>query len=284
VSSKRILLKIFLYGVAVYAVFGFTVLLFQKQLTYHPRPLAAGRQTALSSYNWLREVRFESSDGTKLHGVWAAPPEDGVVVILSHGNSGNLSGRIPLVEKLRDLGLGVFLYDYRGFGASEGEPDEQGLYRDSEAAWEWVRSKGGIEPEKVVSYGRSLGAAVALHLALTRDVAGVVLEAPFTSIRDMAGEVIPFFPAGPFLRESYDNLEAVRALTHPVLIIVGEEDTVVPPWMGKTLFEAASEPKRLLLIPGGGHTDAPWVAAEAYTRTVSEFVQSLGAGGLLYEK
>ncbi|MDA2932884.1 alpha/beta hydrolase [Acidobacteria bacterium AH-259-D05] len=272
---KRILNRIVIYAVVIYLGFCLIALVFQKNITYHPEPSAPEEQVFLDSYPWLERVRFSSSDGIELHAVWVPPPEGRPVLIFSHGNAGNLLGRMALVQKFRDQELGIFLYDYRGYGQSQGSPSEEGLYLDSEAAWEWVSARGGIDPERIVSYGRSLGAAVALHLALSREVAGVILEVPFTSIRDMAKEVLPFFPAGPFLRESYDNLLGVRSLSRPLLIIGGDNDRVVPPWMGEALFEAASEPKQRLIIRGAGHDDIPWVGGEPYAQRINEFVDSL---------
>ena len=266
--------KILLGGVLIYLGLGVLALLSQKSLTYHPRPARPEDGASLESFPWLNPVQFYASDGIELHAVWVPPDEGKAVLLFSHGNAGNLFGRIPLVEKLHRQGLGVFLYDYRGYGKSRGSPGEEGLYRDSEAAWEWVTAEGGIQSERLVSYGRSLGAAVALHLALSRPVGGVILEVPFTSMRDMARQVLPFFPAGPFLRESYDNLQGVDSLSRPLLILVAERDQVVAPWMGKALFEAAHEPKRLLTVPAAGHDDIPWTEKH-YEETINEFLATL---------
>ncbi|MEE8349243.1 MAG: alpha/beta fold hydrolase, partial [Acidobacteriota bacterium] len=263
-----------LYGLFIYLGLGGLALLFQKALTYHPQTAQPADEAILDSTPWLRQVRFTTSDGIQLHGVWVPPDEGKAVLLLSHGNAGNLFGRIPLVERLRRQGLGVFLYDYRGYGRSPGSPGEEGLYRDVEAAWEWVTSEGEIPSERLVSYGRSLGAAVALHLAVSRPVGGVILEVPFTSIRDMARQVLPFFPSGAFLRESYDNLQLIESLSRPLLIMVAEGDQVVAPWMGKTLFAAAHEPKRLLVVPGAGHDDIPWTET-LYPETLNEFLSTL---------
>lgn len=272
---KRILVRIALYPLVIYLGFGIVALLFQKKIIYHPYPAGPHEQSVLASYTWLEEVRLKASDQVELHAVWVPPSEDRPVLIFSHGNAGNLFGRLPLVQKFRDQGLGVFLYDYRGYGQSQGSPGEEGLYLDSEAAWEWVTGKKGIAPNRIISYGRSLGAAVALRLALSRDVAGVILEVPFTSAKDMAKEVLPFFPSGPFITESFDNLQGVRSLSRPLLVIGGDQDRVVPPWMAKAVFEAASSPKQLLIIPGAGHDDAPWIGGQVYLERIDGFADTL---------
>ena len=271
---KGILTKAVVWGVVGYLGFGLAALLFQKKLIYHPRPSRPSEEVLLDSYPWLQEVRFSSSDGNRLHGVWMPPPsEHAAVLIFSHGNAGNLFHRLALLDKFREAGLGVFLYDYRGYGLSEGSPGESGLYRDSEAAWDWVTQKE-ISPSRLISYGRSLGAAVALQLALSREVGAVVLDVPFTSIEDMAGHILPFFPSGPFLIESYDNLGKVGSLDHPLLVVIAENDQVVPPWMGKVLFEAAPQPKRLLIVSDAGHSDTSWVGDE-YVRYIKELAASM---------
>ena len=270
----QLLVKILLLGLLIYLGLGGLALLSQKSLTYHPQPAAPEDEAFLESLPWLRTLHFPASDGTELHGVWVPPDEGQAVLLFNHGNAGNLFGRIRLVEKLHKQGLGVFLYDYRGYGRSQGSPGEEGLYRDSEAAWEWVTAEGGIQSERIISYGRSLGAAVALHLALSRPVGGVILEVPFTSIRDMARKVLPFFPSGPFLRESYDNLREIRSLSQPLLILVAEDDRVVAFGMGKALFEAANKPKRLLTVPEAGHDDIPWTE-KFYEETINEFLATL---------
>ena len=266
--------KILLCGLLIYLGLGGFALLSQNSLTYQPRLARPQDEAFLESYPWLRRVQFSASDGTQLQAVWASPTEGKAVLLFSHGNAGNLLGRIPLVEKLHSQGLGVFLYDYRGFGRSQGSPGEEGLYQDAEAAWKWISEEAEVDPERIVSYGRSLGAAVALHLALSRPVAGVILEVPFTSIRDMARKVLPFFPIGPFLRESYDNLKGIASLSRPVLIMVAERDQVVAPWMGKALFDAAHQPKRLLTVAEAGHDDIPWTGT-LFQETINEFLNTL---------
>jgi len=270
----QLVIKILLYGLLIYLGLGGVALVFQKSLTYHPQPARPDDEVFFESYSWLHKVQFHAADGIELQAVWTPPGEGQPVLLFSHGNAGNLWDRIPLVERLHQQGLGVFLYDYRGFGNSQGSPGEEGLFQDSEAAWEWVTAKGGIQPERIISYGRSLGAAVALHLALTQPVGGVILEVPFTSVRDMARLVLPFFPAGPFLRESYDNLLGVHSLSRPLLIMVAEHARVVAPWMGEALFEAANEPKRLLKVPGAGHDDIPWTG-RLYEEAIHDFLASL---------
>jgi len=272
----QLISKILLCGLLIYLGLGGLALLSQKSLTYHPRPARPQDEDFLESYPWLHNVQLSASDGTQLHAVWVPPVEGQSVLLFSHGNAGNLLSRIPLVEKLHSQGLGVFLYDYRGFGRSQGSPGEEGLYRDAEAAWGWISQETEVPPERIVSYGRSLGAAVALHLALSRPVAGVILEAPFTSIRDMARKVLPLFPIGPLLRESYDSLEGIASLSRPVLIMVAEHDQVVAPWMGKALFEAAHQPKRLLTVEGAGHDDIPWTG-KLYQEALNEFLATLPA-------
>ena len=197
-------------------------------------------------------------------------------VLLAHGNAGNLSHRLDRTIFLQArLGADVLLFDYRGYGKSEGRPDEEGTYRDARAAYRWLTVSRGVSPERLVLFGESLGSAVVLDLALTHPGRALVLEAPFTSVPDMAAVVLPFFPRA-FVRTRYDNLAKVGRLRMPLLVLHGDRDEVVPFAQGRRLYEAAPEPKRFFPIPGSGHNDTYIVGGDAYWRAVEEFVEGAG--------
>jgi fermentation-respiration switch protein FrsA (DUF1100 family) len=216
---------------------------------------------------------FTTEDGKKLHS-WFFPGEKGQPVILHfHGNAGNISHRLDLVQPFVRKGLSVFLFDYRGFGRSEGRPSEQGLYRDGMAAFDSLVQKRGIPPDNIVLHGHSIGAAVAVEVALEKKVRALVLESAFTSTRDMAKTMPLFLLLYPFLPANYNNLEKVSHLLVPKLIIHGEEDEVVPFSMGQKLFEAAADPKFFYPVEKAGHNDVFLIGGERYFDVFAEFAR-----------
>jgi uncharacterized protein len=220
------------------------------------------------------EVSFLAEDGTALHG-WFVPGEEGAPAILFfHGNAGNISHRIHNLRLFRErLGVSVFIFDYRGYGRSEGKPSEEGTYADARGALAWLQEKGW-EPERIIYFGRSLGAGVATQLALEAPPAGLVLETPFPSIAAMGRKHYPLLYAvlGRSVRSRYDTLEKIGEISAPLLVIQGSADSIVPPEMARQIFEAAGEPKRFHLIPGAGHNDTLDHGVEDYWGVWQDFV------------
>ena len=249
------------------------LLLFEKKLIYFPSRVHDATPAALGLLH--EEAEFEADDGVRLHG-WFLPVKDSrLTVLLCHGNGGNLSHRLDRVLLLQSrLAADTLVFDYRGYGRSEGSPDEAGTYRDARAAYRWLRERGKA-PSRIVLMGESLGSAVALQLALEVDARALVLEAPFTSIPDMARAAYPFLPLWPFVRTRYDSLGKIARLRMPLLVLHGEEDEVVPFAQGRRLFEAAPEPKRFFAIPGARHNDTYFVGGEDYWRAVRDFLESV---------
>ncbi len=201
------------------------------------------------------DVVLTTEDGVKLHGWLFARDRRMPVLLFCHGNAGNISHRLDLIRLLLKNNLQVFIFDYRGYGKSSGSPSEQGLYVDGIAAYDYLVRKGGFDSSNVVPFGRSLGAAVALEIALNRRVRAVILEGAFTSTRDMA-KTIPLFAAlSPLLPSHYNNLEKIGSATVPKLFIHGEKDEVAPLYMGRRLFEEAKAPKDFVLIRHARHND-----------------------------
>jgi alpha-beta hydrolase superfamily lysophospholipase len=203
------------------------------------------------------DVAFHSADGTRLHGWWIPPadPKDWVF-LWSHGNGGNMTHRAYGADKLRDRGWGVFMFDYRGYGKSEKrDPSEAAFYADADAAWDVLVKEKGVAPEQIILFGESLGAAVAVEMAMRHPEApGLVLQTPFASVPAMAQAILGF-PVGPMLKNRYDNLSKIAKINRPLHIVHGDCDDVVPFNQGRQLFDAAKEPKEFLCIPGGRHND-----------------------------
>ena len=202
------------------------------------------------------DVQVRTHDGVRLHGWWVPGRGESPTLLWFHGNAGNLGDRVGLLELLHDeLGLGIFMVDYRGYGRSEGKPSEDGLYADARAALEAVMEHSDEGSDEVVVFGQSLGAAVAVELASARPLGGVVLEAAFTSIPDMARHHYSFLPVGPLLRTSFDSEARIAEIDAPLLMIHGENDDIVPIEMGRKVFEAAESPKEFRAVPSAGHND-----------------------------
>ena len=220
------------------------------------------------------DVHPEASDGVRLHGWWVPAPAPGLAVLLLHGNAGNISHRLDKLALLHGLGASVLLLDYRGYGASEGAPDEAGLYRDAEAAWAWLRARGQ-PPERIVLFGESLGGTVATDLAAHHRVGGLVLDSTPSSIIGVAKHHYPLVPVGLFLAARYDALARIGRVHAPVLVLHSPDDEIVPFAMAEALYAAAPEPKRLVRL-AGGHNDAFLVSAATYAGALRDFLDTVG--------
>jgi uncharacterized protein len=221
-------------------------------------------------------VYFHAQDGEKLHGWFFPGPKGAPVLLFCHGNAGNISHRLENIELLLESGLGVFIFDYRGYGNSTGKPSENGVYMDGLGAFDWLTTDGGVSPDDVVAFGRSLGAAVALETALERRMRAVVIESPFISTREMAKTMFPFMLLTPILPENFNNRRKIQAIKIPILVIHGDRDRIVPFSMGERLYRLAPEPKRFHRIPGAGHNDTYLVGGKAYFDMLAAFAESPG--------
>jgi fermentation-respiration switch protein FrsA (DUF1100 family) len=250
--------------------------LFEKQLIYHP---SRGHDASARDLGLVHEtVTLVAEDGVKLDALFLPAKDARVTILLAHGNAGNLSHRLDRTIFLQaHLAASVLLFDYRGYGRSEGAPDEEGTYRDARAAYRWLTEVRGISPDRLVLFGESLGSAVALDLAVGHPCRALVLESPFTSVPDMAQVVLPFLPRA-FVRTQYDNIGKIARLRVPLLVLHGDADEVVPFAQGRRLFEAAPEPKRFHAIRGASHNDTYIVGGDAYWRAVAEFLDNSLAG------
>ncbi|GIW41987.1 MAG: alpha/beta hydrolase [Candidatus Binatia bacterium] len=221
-----------------------------------------------------REVRFRAADGPMLHG-WFVPGRRLETLLWFHGNAGNISHRLENLALLHQhVGVSVFLFDYRGYGQSEGRPDEKGLYADARAALRTLEGLEGVDPARIVYFGRSLGTAVAIDLALERPPLGLVLESPFTSLRGMAATMVPR-PLAALFPEAFDNAGKIPRVSSPVLILHGDRDEIVPYAHARELFARAPEPKWLYTIRGAGHNDTYVVGGSSYFERLVDFLDEI---------
>lgn len=242
------------YVAIVVAAYGALLLILyfsQSRLLYYPSLpsrdiIATPDQIGLS----FETQAFTTDDGITLHG-WFLPVEKPRATLLFfHGNAGNISHRLDSLEIFHRLGLAVLIFDYRGFGQSEGRPTEQGNYRDAEAAWRLLTEQMKIPPGEILLFGRSLGAAMAAHLASRHPVRGLILESAFTSVPDMAADLYPLFPVRWLSRFQFDTRAYLGSVTCPVLIVHSASDEIIPFTHGQQLYQAARQPKQFLEISG----------------------------------
>jgi len=243
---------------------------FADRLVYFPsRTHDGGTPAALGLAH--EDVYLRASDGVRLHAwfVPAAAPRH--TVLFLHGNAGNISHRLDKLSVLNELGADLLLLDYRGYGRSEGSPDETGTYRDAEAAYQWLRARG-LPAERLVAYGESLGGPIAVDLAARQPLGGLVLESAPTSIAAVARYHYPWLPVELLLSVRYDALAKIGGVHAPLLILHSPDDEIVPFAMAEELYAAANPPKRLVRLRGG-HNDNFMVAAETYRATLNDFLQ-----------
>jgi fermentation-respiration switch protein FrsA (DUF1100 family) len=240
----------------------------ERSLIYVPSRELAGTPADFGLA--YREVWFRAEDQVRLHG-WLVPGRVPLTLLWCHGNAGNISHRLDNIRAFHDrLGIGVFIFDYRGYGRSDGIPTEAGLYRDARAARDTLIRELGIPADRIVYFGRSLGAAVALDLALSYPPPALVLETPFLSVTTMANRVLP--GSGYLFKTRFDSLARVGRLQSPLLILHGDADEVVPFEHGRQIFQAAPQLKTFYTIRGAHHNDTYLVGGNDYWRAWKEFL------------
>lgn len=279
---------------------------FQRRLIYLPSPGPV--PPAASVLPGAEDVSFETADGLRLQGWFVpgavdspapprprsvtlpegAPPQvgegeahlnPGPAVLVCNGNGGDRSMRAALAAALSRMGLAVLLFDYRGYGGNPGSPSEEGLADDARAALEYLAGRPEVDPGRVAYLGESLGAAVALRLAVERPPAALVLRSPFASLAEVGRRHYPFLPVSLLLRDRYDSAALVGRLTAPLLVVAGSRDRIVPASHSRRLFAAAPEPKRLVVLDGADHNDHDLHAGPRLVGELRAFLT--GVGGLL---
>lgn len=250
----------------------------QRTLIYLPPP--PGPRTPADFKVPYSEVMLENGSGPKLHGWWIRQPNDNAATpsaLYCHGNGATLSSLAHVTAIFYELGWNVLLFDYRNYGKSEKSTtgfSEQLLVNDALAAYQWLLSNSGSASDRIIVWGHSLGAAVALQVAIAREPAALVLEGPFTSISEMTRYRYPWLYVPSFLvLDKYDSLSKIRKLKSRLLVMHAEKDTVIPLSMGRELFAAAPYPKEFLLIKDRNHNDFPEVYRE-YAEELRRFAQS----------
>ncbi len=252
---------------AAVLVLGGGLWLLQRRLIYLP---AGGVPEVTRVLPGWDDVTLQTSDGLAL-GAWYRYPEpDEPVVIVFNGNAGHREGRALLGARLADHGFGVLLFDYRGYGDNPGRPTEDGLARDARAALAFVGREAPGHP--VVYFGESLGAAVAIELATATPPDALVLRSPFTSLADVAAVHYSWLPVSALLWDEYPSLDRIGSIDVPLLVIAGSADSIVPVAQSRRLYEAASQPRQLVIVAGADHNDLALLAGDRLVAAVVAFI------------
>jgi len=261
----------------VFALFAGLTMSVGDRLIFYPD--SGGDWTAPRRSNLpIEEIEFQSGDGVRLYSWYLRAEGAGPTVLFLQGNAGNITDRLDVLAALSEIGADAFFLGYRGYGRSEGTPSEKGLYLDARAAVRYLTQERGVAPNRLALMGESLGCALAIELASQERCGGVVLQSPFTSVRDMAARVLPLFPAHWFLKTKFDNLSKIASVSAPILFFAARHDEVVPFSQTRRLFEAAPGEPTWVEFDDGGHNDLFSRHRSEWKQVVSAFLERACAG------
>ncbi|KMP11783.1 peptidase [Candidatus Nitromaritima sp. SCGC AAA799-A02] len=256
------------------ALYGVFLVSCESRIIYHPYKYPDGYWSPSDRSVPAEDVHFSSGDGVRLHGWYVPSPGAKTTLLWFHGNAGNLTHRLDNIKLLQPLKIDVFIFDYRGYGKSEGSPDEAGIYLDSQAAYDWLVQVKKVPPRKIILFGRSLGGVCAIEVASKNQAAGLILESVFPSAAKMARKIFPFLPLDWAIQSRFDAISKVPGLKLPKLFLHGTQDEIVPYELGREVFEAAAEPKAFYDIEGAGHNDTYMTGGSAYFDALARFIKS----------
>lgn len=266
------LLSIIVVLVIAYSVWGWSLYFMQSMFLYGPmREIYHTPEELGLDFD---EVSFKTADGLQLGGWYIPVDNSNFTVLFCHGNGGNMMHRLDSINLFYNLGLSCFIFDYRGYGKSEGKPTEEGTYLDAMAAYRWLTEEKKASPDTIIAFGRSLGGSIAAQLATKAEVRAVIIESAFTSYVDIGKKFYPYMPVRWFAKFDYNTGDYVKKIRCPVMIIHSREDEIVPFEFGLELHEAANEPKEFVEI-FGGHNDGFLVSSEIYKKSWIKWLKFL---------
>lgn len=253
----------------VYLLVLLVLMFFEERLIFHP--------DRLPWETWdlpgIERAHFKAADGTRLHGWYFPHPRPRACVLFACGNAGNISYRAERFQELSQMHrVSLMAFDYRGYGLSEGEPNEPGVLLDARAARAWLAERAKLSQSEIVLMGESLGGGVMVDLASRDGARGLILERTYTSLPDVAAFFYPFLPVRMVMRNRLDSLSKIADYRGPLVHCHGDIDEIIPFEMGRRLFTAANEPKRFVALPGVGHNDP---LPEAWDAAIDEFLERL---------
>lgn len=270
----RLLLWLALLVVAGYVLLCLLVFFFQNKLAFVPSRSLLFEPSQLPLP--VEDVYIPVGERGERINAWYFPVSDTAPVILfCHGNAGNVSHRIDHVELFEKLGVSSLVFDYRGFGKSDGRPTEPNVYEDAMTAYRWLVDVKHVDSRRIIIFGESIGGAVALRTATTVKCGGLVLESTITSARDMGALMFPYLPVGLLLRVQFDNAGLIEKVSVPLLVTHSRTDEIVPYDMGRRLFEAAHEPKQFVELEGG-HNDREYLTNLQYIKSLQWLIDRVG--------
>ena len=247
--------------------------LLENSLIYHPPRFPEGFPPSEIYKRQVEEVWLTTLDKVRVNAWYLPNPASEKALLWFHGNAENIGYDFDHLTFYSRLAVNVLAVDYRGYGKSEGSPDEAGVYRDADAAYDYLIQERHIQPKNIVVFGHSLGGAVAIDLASRRECGGLIVQSSFTSAKDMARRVfrIPFFEYIP--KSQFDSLAKIRRVRAPILIVHGTRDETVPFSMGQRLFAAAPEPKFFFPVQGAGHNDVIEIGGDGLVDCLKSFLE-----------
>jgi hypothetical protein len=264
-----VLIRLALTVAAIYVLIVVAVFLLQNRMLYFPAADHAATPTQLGMP--MEDVQLTTQDGVRLHGWWIPREESRGAVLFLHGNGGNISYCLLQAAALWEMGLDVFLLDYRGYGNSEGTPSETGTYLDAEAAYDYLAKERNVPAERLLLFGQSLGGAVAVELAGRRPAAGLITEATFSSLADIAAPIYWWLPVRLLLRSRYESKAKIGKLQLPILLLHSKSDELVSYDHAQRLLKAAGEGARHVPT-AGGHNDGGFMTVPKGLEEVRAFV------------
>lgn len=248
---------------------------FEDSVIFQPTPFTDAE--ARPDDDQFENAPIEASDGIHVHGWYQEAAKPVAVVLYCHGNAGNIAHRRWVLKLFRDyLNCSILIFDYRGYGRSEGTPSEEGILEDARAARRWLAKRAGVAESEIVLVGNSLGGAVAVDLASKDGARALVLENTFTSLPDVASSHLLGLPSRWFLKNRLDSQAKIADYHGPLLQTHGDADSIVPIKLGRRLFDAAHEPKQFVVVSGGGHNDPP---KRDYVQALRKFLERLNQTG-----
>ncbi|GET40153.1 alpha/beta hydrolase [Microseira wollei] len=243
----------------IYACFCTWAYFYTDRMIFLPQP---------STYEDTQDIlKLTTANGVQISAIYLPNPNAKYTILYSHGNAEDLGYGLPMLKELRDIGFSVFAYDYQGYGTSQGTPSEGNAYKDIDAAYNYLTQELKIPPNRIIAYGHSVGGGPSVDLAARKPIAGLIVENTFIT----AFRVVTHIPIVPF--DKFANIDKIKNLRCPVLVMHATADEVIPFYHGQKLFDAANEPKRFLWIEGAGHNNFKWVAGERYVTALRQFVE-----------
>jgi fermentation-respiration switch protein FrsA (DUF1100 family) len=268
----QIFLQSLIIIASIYVALAIFLFFTQSSFVYSPTKeiVATPDQICLS----FKTVSFKTPDGVELSGWFIPAASSRGVILFCHGNAGNISHRLESIEMFNRLRLSTFIFDYRGYGKSNGTPSEKGSYLDAMGAWNYLIEHEGLAPSDIILFGRSLGGAIACWLAGQNRPKALIIESTFTSVPDLAEELYFYLPVRWLCRYRYNTLSFVQKIRCPVLVIHSEEDEIVSFSHGRKLFNAAKEPKFFLKI-SGSHNEGFVISSKLYMNGIKTFLDKI---------